>query len=192
MNKSSHSVRFFDSPKARISRIADYVREGLASGGSVLVVATKANLLATSEALAQRGISVADAIEDGRVTVLDAGEALRAFMRADRPDPALLEEAVGSLVNRLAQQPGRLHIYGEMVDVLAESGNLTGALRLEELWNGLADRVPFDLFCGYTSGHFGNERSAAALRSICAAHSEVHRHPDDMMGNALIERSQQA
>jgi hypothetical protein len=95
-------------------------------------------------------------------------------------------------VARLAESPGRLHIYGEMVDVLAETGNYRGAHRLEELWNGLASRVPFDLFCGYTSGHFGDHRAALALRAICEAHSHVHADPSDELGTFLTAQAKLA
>ena len=155
----------------------------------MLVVATRSHWAGASAELMRRGSSPQQAIDEGRLTVLDAAETLKQFMRAERPDPTLFQEVVGSLVTRLADSPGRLRIYGEMVDVLAEDGNLQAAQRLEELWNVLAAGVPFDLFCGYASGHFSHERSAGALRDICYAHTDVHCVPDDMLGNFLIEKS---
>ena len=192
MSQGNHSVQLFDSVEIRAKRIAAYVREGLESGGNVLVVASPANWQLVSALLEFDGIAVNDAQTSGRLTVLDAARTLAQFMNAGMPDRDKLEAVVGTLVSRLAEQPGRLHIYGEMVDVLAESGNFRGAHRLEELWNGLASRVPFDLFCGYTAGHFGDEKSAAALKAICDAHTSVHSHEHDLLAPFLIERSKTA
>lgn len=185
-------MQLFDSVASRAAGISSYLLHGLKEGNSVLMVATPAHWQATRKLLECEGIDTDAAIADGTLTVLDAAETLGKFMRANAPDPAKLEEVVGSLVARLAQQPGRLHIYGEMVDVLAETGNYRGAHRLEELWNGLAERTPFDLFCGYTSAHFGDHRSASALRAICDAHAHVHTDAADELGTFLTAQAKHA
>lgn len=187
-----HSVQLFDSSTSRASGISSYLLQGLQHGNSVLVVATPAHWQATKRLLECEGIEIDKAIADGTLTVLDAADTLARFMRGNAPDPAKLEEVVGSLVARLAQRPGRLHIYGEMVDVLAATGNYRGAHRLEELWNGLAERTPFNLFCGYTSAHFGDHRSAAALRAICDAHAHVHTTAADELGTFLTVQARKA
>ena len=184
-----HSVQLFDSVASRAAGVSSYLLQGLREGNSVLMVATPAHWAATQKMLECEGIDTAKAIADGTLTVLDAAETLAKFMRGNAPDPAKLEDVVGSLVARLAQRPGRLHIYGEMVDVLAEAGNYRGAHRLEELWNGIAERTPFDLFCGYTSAHFGDHRSAAALRAICDAHAHVHTAAADELGTFLTAQA---
>jgi hypothetical protein len=155
----------------------------------VLVVATPTNWRSTIAILERDGLSIDALVTAGRLTVLDAAITLSQFMSGNTPDAAKLEAVVGSLVARLAQQPGRLHIYGEMVDVLAESGNYRGAHRLEELWNSLATRTPFDLFCGYTSAHFGDQRTAQALKAICASHHCVHTGENDDLGTFLVTQS---
>lgn len=189
---STHSVQLFDSQLSRATRIAGYVREGLERGGNVLVVATPTNWRATAAILEHNGVSIDALVATGRLTVLDAAQTLAQFMSGNTPDAAKLESVVGSLVARLAQQPGRLHIYGEMVDVLAEAGNYRGAHRLEELWNGLASKTAFDLFCGYTSAHFGDQRTARALKAICASHNCVHAHEADDLGTFLVSQSANA
>ena len=178
----SHSAQLFDSQVSRATRIAGYVREGLARGGNVLVVATPTNWRSTAVILERDGEPIDALVTSGRLTVLDAAQTLARFMSGNTPDAAKLEDVVGSLVARLAQQPGRLHIYGEMVDVLAEAGNYRGAYRLEELWNRLASKTAFDLFCGYTSAHFGDQRTALVLKAICASHDRVHVHESDDLG----------
>ena len=63
--------------------------------------------------------------------------------------------------------------YGEMVDVLWKDGQTLAALRLEELWNDLADRHSFSLLCGYTMGHFYKEAHGDDFHEICRRHREV-------------------
>ena len=187
-----HTVQLFDSVASRAAGISSYLLQGLRQGNSVLIVATPAHWDATRKLLECEGIDTDKAVADGTLTVLDAAETLDKFMRGNAPDPAKLEDVVGALVARLAQRPGRLHIYGEMVDVLAEAGNYRGAHRLEELWNGIANRTPFDLFCGYTSAHFGDHRSASALRAICDAHAHVHTAAADELGTFLTVQARKA
>lgn len=187
-----HSVQLFDSVASRAAGISSYLLRGLRHGNSVLVVATPSHWAATKRLLECEGIDTDKAIADGTLTVLDAAETLGKFMRGNAPDPTMLEDVVGALVARLAQRPGRLHIYGEMVDVLAEGGNYRGAHRLEELWNGIADRTAFDLFCGYTSAHFGDHRSTAALKAICDAHAHVHSTAADELGTFLTAQAKKA
>lgn len=188
----THSLQLFDSQLSRASRIAGYIREGLERGGNVLVVATPTNWRSTAALLEHDGVSIDALVAAGRLNVLDAAQTLAQFMSGNTPDAAKLESVVGSLVARLAQQPGRLHIYGEMVDVLAEAGNYRGAHRLEELWNSLATKTPFDLFCGYTSAHFGDQRTAQALKAICASHQCVHTGDQDDLGAFLVSQSANA
>ena len=187
-----HSVQLFDSMSSRASGVSSYLLDGLRKGNSVLVVATPAHWAETKKMLECEDVDIDKALADGTLTVLDAAETLDKFMRGNAPDPAKLEDVVGALVARLAQRPGRLHIYGEMVDVLAEAGNYRGAHRLEELWNGIASRTPFNLFCGYTSAHFGDHRAATALRAICDAHAHVHTAPADELGTFLAAQAKTA
>ena len=188
----THSVQLLDSQVSRATRIAGYVREGLEAGGNVLIVATPTNWRSTAAILEHDGVSIDALVATGRLTVLDAAQTLARFMSGNTPDAEKLESVVGSLVARLAQQPGRLHIYGEMVDVLAEAGNYRGAHRLEELWNSLAEKTAFDLFCGYTSAHFGDQRTAQALKAICETHQRVHTGDTDDLGTFLVSQSANA
>ena len=47
-----------------------------------------------------------------------------------------------------------VRIYGQMVDVLWKNGQQEAAIRLETLWNQLANTQAFSLLCGYAMGQF--------------------------------------
>jgi hypothetical protein len=61
-------------------------------------------------------------------------------------------------------------IFGEMVALLCEADNAAGAIALEELWNELADRYSFSLFCAYPIELFG-AGSVGTVFSICEQHA---------------------
>jgi hypothetical protein len=139
----------------------------------------------TSARLQALGCPVSATIAEGRLVVLDAATTLATFMRDGRPDAALFQEYVGAIVSRLSKL-GRLNVYGEMVDILAEQGGMDAAHELEMLWNHLAAEESFTLLCGYASAHFGDLRDAEALHRICRAHSRVDSHPGDLLATWLL------
>jgi hypothetical protein len=189
LTASKHSVRFFDSLESRISTIADFVQEGLANGATVLSVATRHTWTGVEAVLRGRSVPVDNHAAAEQLLMLDAHKQLERFMSKDVPDPVRLEATLGAMVQELSAGPRPLRIYGEMVDVLAERGLHIAAQRLEQLWNSLAARTQFELFCGYTAGHFGNERTAPTLQAICAEHSHVHCHDEDVLGKFLLSRA---
>jgi len=57
-----------------------------------------------------------------------------------------------------------------MVDVLWKSGQKEAAIRLEILWNQLANTQAFSLLCGYAMGHFYKD---ANFQEVCRHHTHV-------------------
>jgi len=186
---SEHLVQLYDEPESRSLGVATYLYQAWRSGAPMLVVARPANWTMISVQLEVLGCPVAATIAEGRLVVLDAETTLAGFMRDGQPDPALYVETVGAVVSRLAHSPG-LHIYGEMVDIMAGLGNLEGANALEVLWNELGARESFTLLCGYTSAHFGDPRDAVALHRICRAHTRAEAYPGDLLGAWLLNGRQ--
>jgi hypothetical protein len=60
-----------------------------------------------------------------------------------------------------------------MVAVLWDEGNVTAAIALEDLWNDLATRYPFSLFCAYPMRALKADASTEGFRTICGQHSKV-------------------
>ena len=63
-----------------------------------------------------------------------------------------------------------IRIYGQMVDILWQEGKRDLAIRLEVLWNQLANTQRFSLLCGYAIGPFYKD---AQVRDVCAQHTHV-------------------
>jgi len=186
---SHHIVQLFDTHASLIKTVAAFLETGFEAGDTLLVVARPKYWKRIAKCLTRAGHRVDDALAAGRLTVFDASVTLASFMRRGAIVPPLFEDIVASCVGRLAAQPGHggLRIYGEMVDLLAEEGNLEAAQELEELWNGLAERYSFTLLCGYAAAHFTDPRTARALRGICDAHTRVDTTRRDALGNWVLQ-----
>jgi hypothetical protein len=189
---SEHIVQFFDSDESRAECVAEFLAEGYRLGEPAIVVAKPSNWAGVVEQLKNLGIPVQDAIADGTIVVNDAADTLRRISRSGVPDVEPFEAIVGKAVAALAQRGKRVRAYGEMVDMLAQRGELTEAIKLEHLWNRLGERVPFFLLCGYSAAHFVATATHRALREICSAHTGVHRHAQDPLATWLLNSAHNA
>jgi hypothetical protein len=189
---SEHIVQFFDSDESRAECVAAFLADGYRAGEPAIVVARPVNWASMSELLQAQSIPVQQAITDGMIVVHDANEALRRISRSGSPDGEAFDAIVGKAVGRLAHRGPRVRAYGEMVDMLAQRGELPDAIKLEALWNRLGERIPFLLLCGYSAAHFVPTAAHRALRDICAAHSSVHRHAQDPLATWLLNSAHNA
>lgn len=189
---SEHIVQFFDSDESRAECVAQFLADGYRLGEPALVVAKPSNWSGVVEQLKALGIPIEDAIADGRVVVKDATDTLRRVSRNGVPDADAFQAIVGKAVEGLARRGPRVRAYGEMVDMLAQRGELPEALKLEHLWNRLGERVPFVLLCGYAAAHFVATATHRALREICGAHTGVHRHAQDPLATWLLNSAHNA
>lgn len=182
---SEHIVQFFDSEETRVENVAAFLAEGYAAGEPLIVISRPGTWTAIAEHLEILGVPVEAAIADEMLVVKDAHDTLRRLSRRGTPDIALFETAVGQAVVALARN-GRVRAYGEMVDLLAERGEMDLAIRLEEFWNDLSERASIFLMCGYAAAHFVATGTHRALLDICRSHSGVRRDVQDPLGNWLL------
>lgn len=189
---SEHIVQFFDGDESRAECVAEFLADGFRKGEPAIVVAKPANWSRAFAHLQAIGIPVQQAIDEGMIVVQDAGDTLRRLSRNGSPDPRAFDAVVGKAVAGLAGRGSRVRAYGEMVDMLAQRGDLTDAIRLESLWNQLGERTPFFLLCGYSAAHFVATSTHRALREICSAHTDVHRHAQDPLATWLLNSAHNA
>jgi PAS domain S-box-containing protein len=169
----NHAVQFYESDDFLRDIVADFVGNGLVAGEPVIVIATEQHRQAFADALAERGLDVAEAEASGDLVMLDARETLATFMSRLMPDAQRFRESVGGVIGRTARGRQQCRAYGEMVDLLWRDGNPDGAIRLEELWNDLAEYYAFNLLCAYPMGNFYSESHAEQFDEVCRTHSHV-------------------
>jgi PAS domain S-box-containing protein len=173
MTGHNHAVQFYESDDFLRDTVADFVGNGLVAGEPVIVIATEQHRRAFADALAGRGLDVAEAEASGDLVLLDARETLATFMSGTMPDAQRFRESVGGVIGRTARGRQQCRAYGEMVDLLWRDGNPDGAIRLEELWNDLAEYYAFNLLCAYPMGNFYSESHAEQFDEVCRTHSHV-------------------
>ena len=107
-----------------------------------------------------------------QLLVVDAEQILERFIIDGMPDRARFETAVIPLIEKsvLDRDKCVIRAYGEMVDVLWQSGQMTAAIKLEMLWNELAQTHDFSLLCGYAMGNFYKD---TVIGDICQHHTHV-------------------
>lgn len=181
----NHRLQLFDTPESLATSVSSFFVEGYNAGGNLLVIAKPRHRDAILSALQKAGCFPDDAHDRQRLVALDAGEILGRITRQGSVDRRLFDAVVPPVVQRLAAT-GRLWIYGEVAELLTEQQDFLGAIRLEQMWNGLAKLCPFTLLCGYSSAHFTASASKPALRDICGTHTHSSATTEDALGRWLL------
>jgi hypothetical protein len=160
---TEHAVHFYARDEALLTRLEEYVLEGLGLDEVVVVIATPEHRQQLRERLAAWELEEA-------FLGLDAAEMLSRFMLDGLPDATRFEANVGTL---LRSHP-RLRAYGEMVALLWADGNVAGTLALEQMWTHLQQEVAFPLLCAYPLEDIEQDLGSG-LAQVCRLHTHVHR-----------------
>lgn len=167
-----HLVEFYETEEFLVASVADYVVSALRSDAAAIVVATAEHRGAFADAIAALGVDVEDAADEGRYIVVDAAELLSMFMVDGAPDGDRFEGLVTPLLDRAADGHREVRVYGEMVALLWDAGDVTSTIALEDMWNELAAIREFSLLCGYPISAF-DVQSRGLFEHICGQHTSV-------------------
>ena len=190
LHRHTHSVQFYSDDAFLIDVLSRFMGSAVGAGDAAIVIATPQHRRALAERLAARGLDVERAVEQGRYVALDAAETLLQFMIGDWPDEARFVELIGGVIARAKQaaqtEHGRTALFGEMVALLWDAEKGGAALRLEQLWNQIAQSHSFSLVCAYPLNHFYRQEHGELFQQICAEHSAVI--PDESYALASEEQ----
>lgn len=173
MSACDHVVQFYDSEHELAGTVVPYLSAGLEAGEAVLVIATESHRLAFQQRLAALGTRFDEALAAGTYVAVDAAEIMRYIRPEGEAEPGAEEfnATVGMLVRNQLAGGRRLRVYGEVVALLSEDGDVGCALAVEELWDELRAEASFTLFCGYPGPRSAEQLDAVAR--VCRSHSEV-------------------
>ena len=150
----------------------------LNAGNVVIVVATPSHRNNLFSKLEAGGMDLSAAIEQRRYIALDVGETLSTFMVDDLPDPDQFSKVVGDLIVQTARaakgDAPRVAACGECAPVLWAQGKGEAAVRLEQLWDGIAKTNDVDILCSYPLLDFLTEEGPDVFQRICSAHTAVY------------------
>lgn len=168
----AHAVTFYDHDRQVVRDVVRFVADGIDQQGRALVVATRDHRTAIEQALVALGLDPQAPRVAGRLVFLDAARTLRTFMTRNGPDRDRFMAHVGRQVLIAGSDGAPVRVFGEMVGLLWEAGDVQSAIALEEMWNGLVDRLGFDLLCAYPASLMESS-SLAAVHGVCGQHSDV-------------------
>jgi diguanylate cyclase (GGDEF)-like protein len=179
-----HQVQFYDNDAFLLRKVCSFIVPALKGEDSAVVIATAFHLQQLRALLDAEGVD-AEAVAE-QLVCLDAHDTLARFMVDGLPDEQRFAAVVGGLLARLSAG-GRKHVraFGEMVAILYAKGNAAGALRLEQLWEGLFGHHAFNLLCAYPMSAFPDEGHRHAFHAICDVHSGVE--PLETVENAAAK-----
>ena len=167
-----HAVQFYQDAKALCGIVGTFLAEGLEKGDPAIMIATPEHTREIEACFTSRGLDVSLLRKRGDLTVLDAANTLTLFMQDGVPNPSAFRHSVGAVVKQICDNNPNCtpRAYGKMVDVLWKDGLEAAAIRLETLWNQLANSHQFKLLCGSSMGNF---YKGPALDDIKAQHSRL-------------------
>jgi hypothetical protein len=167
-----HAVSFYDEDADVVGDVAHFLADGLAAGERVIVVATADHGAAIDAALMQHGHDAALLRSRGRYLAIDAAMALASFMMGGVPDADRFSEGVGSIIDAATSDLSKVRVFGEMVALLWDGGNVAAAVQLESYWNDFAEGREFALMCAYPARALESGTLADATE-VCLLHSSV-------------------
>ncbi|MFN2557882.1 MAG: ATP-binding protein [Nitriliruptorales bacterium] len=166
-------MEFYESDEFLVASGVQFLAPALAGGDAAIIVATSEHRQKFEAALVGEGLDITTARRRGQLIDLDAGRTLAGFMEEGVPDPERFRALLSGLMDEAIEGGRRLRIYGEMVALLWEEGNIPAAIALEDLWNELAENRDFTLMCAYPMRVFTREESGAPFRTVCQQHTDV-------------------
>jgi len=173
MGKRDHFVQFYESDAFLIDSLSGFISSGLRAGDVCIVVATELHRKSLDEKLMTYGIDIEASRARGLYMVFDAQATLSQFMVDGFPDAERFTQTVGTILQHASDGGFHIQAYGEMVAILWAEGNHAGALQLEKLWNNLAKKYSFTLFCAYPMNGFDANSHADFFGEIGHSHTKV-------------------
>ena len=172
-----HAVLFYTGDGELAGKVSGHLLGTLRQGGAAIVIATPAHQRMIAERLAQAGLDVPAAEAAGTYVALDALETMTRFMVSDWPNAASFWLTISPLIRRAAGTGAPVRVFGEMVALLWDSGQVDAAIEVEAMWNELAVQYPFSLLCGYPVGSVAGGEHQDALAEVCGIHAAVVGEP---------------
>jgi hypothetical protein len=171
---TEHVVQFYEEDAYLVSQVAAFLRAGMRSGDTVMVVATKPHRDELAKRLKAEVASAANRPRTPQYVAMDAADTLSKFFVNGQLDGQRFRNSIEPILMQAADcGNGHVRVFGEMVALLCTLGMHESAIRLEEFWNELAKIHSFSLFCAYPLRAFPTEAHGAPFLAICNEHARV-------------------
>jgi len=173
-----HETQLCSSDAHCLDGFADFVEAALKAGNTAVVVATEPHRDGLLPRLRARGLDISAAIERGTYIALDAAEVRASFMVGNLPGRDQFLKLLGNLLTSMAKAakglPPRVAVCTECAPLLWAQGKAEAAIRLEQLWNEIAETHDAYILCGYASSSFDREEDSNIFKRICSEHAAAY------------------
>ncbi len=151
-----HAVRYYRNDTALARIVAEFLHEGFDRGHPGIVIASASQRAEILRELTERKCDIVSLARSHDLVFLDGQETLYTFMTDGKPDARKFMDRMGQAIRSVCRTRTdcTVRIFGQMVDVLWQQGERDAAVRLEKLWNQLAQTQEFSLLCAYAIGNF--------------------------------------
>jgi PAS domain S-box-containing protein len=167
-----HFVQFYEDDAVLVEAVTAFIGASLASGSATIVVATDAHRAAIETALTARGLDLSAFRTSGHYLAFDAASTLETILLEGWPDAQRFLTQCEPMLEKAETASSTVAIFAEMVALLWGEGKHGAAVHLEHLWNELASRHSFGLFCAYPIAEIASGTSEA-MNEICDQHSRA-------------------
>jgi hypothetical protein len=181
--RHDHVVGFYESEAFLTDLVVNFVSPALERDETVFVIASQEHHRRFASALATTHPELDAAIDRGQFVMVDAHETRRTLVIDGVLDTSRFRSLTGEMLAHAAARGRPLRIFGYMVALLWNEGYASAALDLEDRWNELASRHPFELMCAYPMSSFAGEASDAPFREVCEHHSAIANESYSRLGD---------
>lgn len=182
--KTGHAVQLYSDDNFLTDILVRFIGGALAAGDAAVLIATHAHRAQLEERLAEHGLDTTKAAIQGRYLALAAPETLSKFMIDGQLNEARFKETIGGVLRQALDVVGKkdchLAVFGELVALLWAQGKSEAAIRVEQLWNELAEQNSFSLLCAYPASGFGQDGGSQPFLRMCGEHSKVFPNEEFM------------
>jgi len=172
-----HAVAFYDDETRLLNDYASYAEPILKAGLVLIVLSIASRREKLEQSLRSRGVDVDGVTHEGRILWLDVAAALSSVMVNDWPDTArfteLMTPTLAGALGRSTAEPRRIAAWGECAPTLLREGKPEAAIRVERLWDQLAQRHQIETFCAYTTNDLPYDEDSPVFQRICQVHSVI-------------------
>ncbi len=168
-----HFVQFYEHETVLMESLSGFVRQALESGAAAIVIATRTHLDELERWCAREHVNLAAAAARGQYVPLEAAETLGRIMVRGWPQREQFLQTIEPVLAAAERGFGRVVAFGEMVSLLWKDGRYSAAIHLEGLWNDLAAKREFALFCAYSTQNWDAQVHAIPFHGVCSQHTLV-------------------
>ncbi len=172
---SDHIVQLYQDQDFLNRAVCRFAGAALANGEAIILVPTLMHWNAIRARLEAEGVDVEVARERGQLTVVDADELLPSFMRDAMPDPPVFRRVFGDVLGQARARGSypEVRVWGEMVDVLWERGDVAASMNLEDQFDQLGKKSDIAIFCSFLMDNFNGDVHEHMLPRLGTNHSHL-------------------